>query len=605
MTAVADSPWPYRGPTLSLFVALAVLPATGAFAQATIDDADATAAEIGARLQGTGVTIANPSIPLANGSDDARMYGLFSNGVGGAALEIAAGAALSTGRIADMFTSNDEPDNSRGGLIVYSDPDLIILDAGAVFNVAVITMDVTLDAYATGFSLRYQFGSEEYPDYVGSLFNDLMAILVSGPGIIGKPNIALAPTGNATDINTVNFGVRGCWQSGAPVTLTNSASYIANGHTTALPATCNPDPQPGPFLAHMEWNGFTRALTAQRTDLTPGATYQLKIAVADVGDPYYDSGVIIEAISATYGRDYGDAPLSYGAPSHVVRSAHRLGAGVTREAAGYNDPNAAGDANDDGVVPPSLTQGQTSTIEVSIAGSGGYLQAFADWNDDGDFNDPAERIATNVEDGGTGDSDGAANGAIALSVTPPITVALSPTIARFRWSTQSGLDATADAVDGEVEDYELTVAPGDSTLNAEKTVALHDPGAVGLYATPGTDVIYRIEVFNAGNVPIDSDSLFVVDKLPPQIEFFNGPTPEFGGEAVGWTESGSMLTFSPSTDLRFSNLSARPANFAACAYSPVAGYDPAVTYVCLNPKGELPAGDPDPGFSFRIRARIK
>lgn len=597
--------WRKLGDAAVVVAALAFVAPEAANAQATLDNGTATAAQFAARLQGSGVTISNAAYPPANGSDEARMFGLFSNGVAGAALEINTGSALSTGRNEEMFTSNDQPDNSRGPTTTYNDPDLIAIEPGAIYNVAVITMDVTLDAYATGLTMRYQFGSEEYPDYVGSAYNDLMAILISGPGITGKQNIAAAPSGGATDINTVNFGVRGCASSGASVVLTNNASYTRNGHTTALPGTCNPASQPGPFPVVMEWNGLTKALTAQASNLTPGGVYHLKLAVADVGDWEYDSGVIFEAITATYGSDFGDAPASYGAPSHVVRSALRLGADITRESAGYNDPNAAADAKDDGVTLPTLTRGQSATIPVSVAGTGGRLQAFLDWNGDGDFADSGEQIATNAQDGGAGDADGVVNGVISVSVATPIFVTLSQTFARFRWSSTTGLSASDAANDGEVEDYALIIAPGDTTLSTNKTVALYAPTASAPFLIPGNEVVYSIAVANAGSLPVDADSIFVVDALPAQVAFYNGATPEFGGAVAGFSQTGSSLTFTPSTDLRYSNLSTPPTSFAACSYSPAAGYDAAVTYVCFNPKGQLPAGDPDPSFTLSFRARIK
>lgn len=74
--------------------------------------------------------------------------------------------------------------------------------------------------------------------------------------------------------------------------------------------------------------------------------------------------------------DFPDAPSVYGNPSHEIDQNVLLGSAITRETTGYNDPNAAADA-DDGVTMPSFAQGQTSTIPVTVTGNG-YLQAWID-----------------------------------------------------------------------------------------------------------------------------------------------------------------------------------------------------------------------------------
>lgn len=59
-------------------------------------------------------------------------------------------------------------------------------------------------------TFEYIFGSEEYPEWVGTTFNDIFAFLVSGPGIVGDPNIAnqeniaTLPDGTFIQINSVN-----------------------------------------------------------------------------------------------------------------------------------------------------------------------------------------------------------------------------------------------------------------------------------------------------------------------------------------------------------------------------------------------------------------
>lgn len=446
------------------------------------------------------------------------------------------------------------------------------------------------------------------------------------------------------------------------------------------------------------------------------------------------------------GRDYSDAPAAYGAPSHLITSGFRLGSvdpdreTSAQPTAGADGDDTTGSDDEDSVTFPALTQGDSTSLNVPVSGSGGYLQAWIDWDGDNTF-EAGEQIASNL----TG------TGSITVPISVPLSATTSQTYARLRWSSQSGLAATGDAPDGEVEDFPLTIsaataltcpsglihvtspgnassvvtaaefstfalgtpeAPGTTatssnsarvrnspsiltldlgdfvpqgavvdvtlardtnsgstdidfsdgtsgfttaqtfsggstdtldvvsvtvpaggaqeirfvrtggrvwigglsysdicvepaSLNGSKTTSVYDPSSAGLFAIPGNDVIYTITVSNSGNWTADIDSVALIDAMPGNVEFYNGATPEFGGEVVGWSGTGSGLTFDPAVDVAFSDAASPPADFSACTYSPAAGYDPAVTYICFNPKGAMAFGDPDPEFSVSFRARIR
>jgi hypothetical protein len=147
-------------------------------------------------------------------------------------------------------------------------------------------------------------------------------------------------------------------------------------------------------------------------------------------------------------------------------------------------------------------------------------------------------------------------------------------------------------------------------LAASKTSSVFDPGAAGLYALPGNDVIYTIMITNQGGGGTDTDSLELIDALPPEVEFYNGDIDDGGPEVnpVSFTQTGTPgLTFTYASDVAFSDAAVKPASFAACSLTlPLsAGYNPHVTFICFNPKGILASGAPDPDFSVSFRARIK
>ena len=304
-------------------------------------------------------------------------------------------------------------------------------------------------------------------------------------------------------------------------------------------------------------------------------------------------------------QDFGDALLGYGNPAHDIVAGILLGSNNTTEAGSYNSTTASGDTGDDGVTFSAMTQRQTATHTATVSGSGGRLQAWIDWNGDGDFADPGEQIATNVQDNGPGDSNSSI-GIIGLAIDVPIDATTNPTIARFRWSTQDNLGATQIASNGEVEDYQVTIA-GTAIYHVAKSSTVLDVSGLGRFAIPGNDVVYTITVTNTGTAPSSADSTFVLDSLPPEVVFFNGDIDDAGPAtgAVYFTQNGAGLSFSNATDLKFSDSDSPPAAFSSCTYVPAAGYDPMVRHVCLNPKGEMASGSPAPSFNLQLRVRIQ
>ena len=308
-------------------------------------------------------------------------------------------------------------------------------------------------------------------------------------------------------------------------------------------------------------------------------------------------------------QDFGDAPVSYGNVRHDIVTGFRLGAGVTAETGGYNNATANADANDDGVTIGTLRRSNTATVSVAVTGASGRLQAWFDWNRDGDFLDAGEQVATNVADNGADDTN-SATGTIGLSITVPATAGLGQTFSRFRWSSQTGLDPSAiTGRDGEVEDYASTVL-GVPILSTTKMSVIYATTSFTTYFLPANDVIYTITTNNTGSASTDTGTIFTLDSLPTQVEVYVGDF-DGAGPATGTilfaVQNGATLTYSAGTDLKYSNAVAAPASFAACIYVPTLNntYDPAIRHICVNPKGVLASGSPIPGFTLQFRARIK
>ncbi|TIX50155.1 hypothetical protein [Alteraurantiacibacter aquimixticola] len=128
----------------------------------------------------------------------------------------------------------------------------------------------------------------------------------------------------------------------------------------------------------------------------------------------------------------------------------------------------------------------------------------------------------------------------------------------------------------------------------------------GGHRLPQTDVVYSITVTNSGDGATDADSVFMVDLLPANMEFYNGDFDAAGPalNPVVWIDNGSGLDFVYGRDVAYASGAAAPASYAACTYTPAAGYDPDVRFVCVNPKGQMQGGGATNEWQVQFRARI-
>ncbi|MFK7756331.1 MAG: choice-of-anchor L domain-containing protein [Flavobacteriales bacterium] len=233
------------------------------------------------QVQGITVNSVNPALQM----------GTFTDGISGAGLEIDEGIVLTTGEVSEAFTSNSSGGISQGtggsGTINDADLDALAINGSPTFNEAIIEIDFSVAQSVDGFSIPFQFASDEYNEYVCSNFNDVFAVFIRGVGIPNYQTISLVPgTSNPVAINFVNNGSCGTGGSGQPSDLSQSALFIDN--------TATPNP------LEIEFDGITRTLYARQPGLQPG-NYQLKLAIADVSDGGWDSGVFFGAMEGTSG----------------------------------------------------------------------------------------------------------------------------------------------------------------------------------------------------------------------------------------------------------------------------------------------------------------
>lgn len=200
---------------------------------------------------------------------------------------------------------------------------------------------------------------------------------------------------------------------------------------------------------------FARFRLSSTQDLLPSG-------LAPDGEVEDYSVQILTSSSADYG-DLPEAPYQTsresGGPYHLISKGVFLGESVDVEEDGQPNEKALGDDDseeddEDGVIPPTadglvFPPGKNTLSVVTVceaAVKSCVLQAWIDFNQDGDFKDKGEHIANNLRL-----STGKHEIELNVPILPPHTAV--DTYLRLRYSTQSALPATGFAPDGEVEDY--------------------------------------------------------------------------------------------------------------------------------------------------------
>ena len=208
-------------------------------------------------FDGLCVVISNPSF-----TGTASNAGFFD--AGNTDLGINFGVAISTGNVAHLSGPPSSFSSTNIGLA--GDPDLSNLDpAGVSSNDAVVLEFDFLALASDTIFFEYVFGSEEYPEYVNSSFNDVFAFFVTDANGNQLINRATLPnTDIPVTINTVNQFENSEYY--IPYDTVGAGQLSLDGLTTALPAI---------FVVEQ------------------GMNYHVKIGVADLGDAIFDSAVFI------------------------------------------------------------------------------------------------------------------------------------------------------------------------------------------------------------------------------------------------------------------------------------------------------------------------
>jgi len=146
-----------------------------------------------------------------------------------------------------------------------------LVGKGRIFDLCKLEFDMEIDADSLVF--EYCFGSEEYPEFLN--FNDVFGLFISGKNL----------NGISTD-TTINMAKLP--RSGIPISVKNinhtknQKFYLSNDYERDLN-----------FFRLWQYDGFIKTVRTA-VKIERGRKYHFKLAIADFGDPFYDSGIFIK-----------------------------------------------------------------------------------------------------------------------------------------------------------------------------------------------------------------------------------------------------------------------------------------------------------------------
>jgi hypothetical protein len=220
---------------------------------------NASALQMANAIFGNGTTVTGASYSGPTTSKAIWSNGQLAPGV----VPSSTGVILGTGDVRNFTQSNGDPNRSGG-----TSADTSGSNNNSLFNAVAGTNTfdavwLNTDFIPTGnlMTLNFVFSSEEYPEYVNSQFNDIMAVWVNGT------YVPISVGNGTTAINNIN-----------PLTQPN----LFRDNTADA------------FNTEMDGFTITLKLTMQ---VNPGVVNSIRIGIADVGDSQWDSNLLIAADS--------------------------------------------------------------------------------------------------------------------------------------------------------------------------------------------------------------------------------------------------------------------------------------------------------------------
>ena len=318
------------------------------------------------------------------------------------------------------------------------------------------------------------------PDYVPVFAtNDFFGAIKDLAGNNLKPNLLSGETQTTIELGKANMDFGDAPQTAVdyPTDLGhNGPVHVITGNGWFLGGRIDAEPD-GQVSADAtgdddDSNGFAIDVDVAKTDGNVTTTSPITPATITVGSVDDGNYFSITTPVDTYDFEFENTALDDGAAAghipvrfNVAMNADQLAAvvidaildarlGIAATDLGGGQVELNGDDEDGVEVKGDFRPDPLTPTQITVTASAdGLLDAWIDFNIDGDFDDAGEQIFASQQ---------LSAGDNTFLVETPTSAVAGDTVARFRFSSTGGLRPTGLAADGEIEDYWVTIDNGNA-----------------------------------------------------------------------------------------------------------------------------------------------
>jgi uncharacterized repeat protein (TIGR01451 family) len=464
LAALAVSLFPAAPASAAINTAATALDLANAIAADPSVVTDATFVSVTAL--GTPNAVADSATPLASFPTNGDTYAIMTSG----------NAAFAD----DPNTSGSLTADNGGGSIRPGPP------TGTDMDVTILRIDLDVPVGTNCLSVHFRFFSEEFPEFVGTSFNDAFIAeldtsdwMTAGSVITAPNNFAFDPNGDVISINSTG--------------VANMTQANAEGTT---------------------YDGATALLQAQRP-ITSGS-HSVYFSIFDQGDNSYDSAVFLDRLVLGTAGEGGCEPGAKLAPVTISKTADFAVSGPG-EANGY-----------------TITIENPNSFDVDVSYITDMLPLGFFYMDGSSTLDgePIDDPDPDLETGSiTWPGPFTVPGGGSITLHFEVTVALIPGV--YTNSVEGSASAGEDVV-------EVTPALDTAPITVESAPLAVTKTVDDSEVEPGATVTYTITVTNPNTVAVPVDS--VSDTLPAGFIYVPGSTtgattadPSIAGQVLTWT----------------------------------------------------------------------